>query len=128
MLRGTNETTLMSHAAPSKPPRAQPNFNFAGVKPAMLCGTHKLPGMQDVRNRMCEVPGCRVQPCFNFADVKPAVLCGTHKLPGMVDVKNRRGVGKGSSTKHAAVSRPPTDDGFLTPKSRTALLAPNFAL
>ena len=61
----------------------QPSFNYPGEMGGMFCGCHRLEGMVNVVNKMCEFPGCHKRPSLNYPGVRPAIRCGDHKLPGM---------------------------------------------
>ena len=63
-------------------------FDVEGGK-GSFCGTHKKPGMVDVRSKRCTEDGCDKQPTFDVEGGKGS-FCGTHKKPGMVDVKSKR--------------------------------------
>jgi hypothetical protein len=62
----------------------QPSFNYPGLMEGMFCGCHRLEGMINVVNKMCEIPGCHKRPSLNYPGVRPAIRCGDHKLPGMI--------------------------------------------
>jgi hypothetical protein len=68
--------------------KKRPFFGKEGFK-ALYCGTHKLDGMVDVKNKKCIQEGCNKQPAFAKEGEK-AIYCATHKLNGMVDVANKR--------------------------------------
>jgi hypothetical protein len=63
----------------------QPSFNYPGEMGGMFCGCHRLEGMVNVVNKMCEFPGCHKRPSLNYPGVRPAIRCGEHKLPGMTN-------------------------------------------
>ena len=67
----------------------QPSYNKAGEKKGIYCGTHKLDGMVDVKNKKCIYENCETIPYYNKAGEKKAIYCVTHKLDGMVDVKHK---------------------------------------
>jgi hypothetical protein len=50
-----------------------------------IAQVHRLPGMVNVVNKMCEVPNCFKRPSLNYPGVRPAVRCGEHKLEGMTN-------------------------------------------
>ena len=63
----------------------QPSFNYPGEMGGMFCGCHRLEGMINVVNKMCEHEGCHKRPSLNYPGVRPAIRCGEHKLPGMTN-------------------------------------------
>ncbi len=63
----------------------QPSFNYPGEMGGMFCGCHRLEGMVNVVNKMCEFEGCHKRPSLNYPGVRPAIRCGEHKLPGMTN-------------------------------------------
>ncbi len=63
------------------------SFGFKGEK-ATLCGKCRLPGMINVKVRLCKHEGCGKQPSFGFPNEK-AVFCATHKEEGMYNNKSR---------------------------------------
>jgi len=64
---------------------AQPSFALPGER-ARFCGTHRVGGMVDVKNKTCEL--CDAQPYFALPGER-ARFCGTHREDGMVDVVNK---------------------------------------
>ena len=63
----------------------QPSFNYPGEMGGMFCGCHRMEGMVNVVNKMCEFEGCHKRPSLNYPGVRPAIRCGEHKLPGMTN-------------------------------------------
>lgn len=58
-------------------------FNFPGVKTEWRCGTHKEPGMQNEKVRMCKAVGCTTQATWKLPDAPPD-FCSKHKPEGYV--------------------------------------------
>ena len=64
-----------------------PVFNYPQNEGSgKYCKHHALPGMVDVKNRKCNVEGCRIRPHYNWHDQNKGVFCFEHKLDGMTNV------------------------------------------
>ena len=64
-----------------------PTRNFPGLKRALMCLEHELPGMENVKNPRCQFPGCRAQcPSHNIPTETRGIFCKFHAEPGMIDV------------------------------------------
>lgn len=64
-----------------------PRFGFVGQKPS-VCGSHRQPGMVNLKDRRCEMEPCTIQPTFAFPGDKPR-YCSKHKCEGMVNVRHK---------------------------------------
>ena len=47
----------------------QPSFNMPGKVGGKFCAVHRLAGMVNVVNKMCEVPNCFKRPSLNYPGV-----------------------------------------------------------
>lgn len=65
-------------------------YNFPGENVSVFCVIHKMEGMVNVKNRVCNFLKCNKQPSFNYPDRSFGILCVDHKLPKMINVKKRR--------------------------------------
>ncbi len=63
------------------------SFGLKGEK-ATLCGKCRLPGMINVKVRLCKHDGCGKQPSFGFRNEK-AIFCFSHKEKEMYNTKSR---------------------------------------
>ncbi len=70
------------------------NAAYISVTPAQV---HRLAGMVNVVNKMCEVPNCFKRPSLNYPGVRPAVRCGEHKLEGMTNAFRKSTTPKSAS-------------------------------
>jgi hypothetical protein len=66
-----------------------PNYNYQGEKKRLYCSSHKLEGMIDVKNKICENNDCIKLPVFNYLNAQKPRFCNSHKLTGMVNVKDK---------------------------------------
>lgn len=66
-----------------------PNYNYSGEKKRLYCSLHKLDGMIDVKNKMCENVNCNRLPSFNYEKIKTPQFCALHKAINMINVKDR---------------------------------------
>ena len=74
------------------------SFGLPG-KLAVTCGTHKEPGMVNVRCKRCDHPdGCGKVPAFGLPGASRS-RCTTHKEPGMVNLLHKRCPHPGGCTK-----------------------------
>lgn len=62
----------------------RPTFGHDQGK-ASRCGTHRVAGMRDVKNKRCQHSGCNTQPNYGFVGGK-ALFCRTHMADDMWDV------------------------------------------
>jgi len=62
-------------------------FNVPTEKKGIYCVSHRLSGMINVINKLCEDPTCepRLRASFNFPGLKP-IMCSNHALDGMVNM------------------------------------------
>eukprot|EP00962_Isochrysis_galbana_P011311 scaffold3167_cov105-Isochrysis_galbana.AAC.3 len=67
-----------------------PSFGRLGEARGRFCAEHRLPGMEDVKNKKCEAAGCKRVPSFNVVDEMRGRFCAEHQLAGMEDVKNKK--------------------------------------
>lgn len=51
-----------------------------------VCNAHKQPGMEVIRNHICEVQGCTTRAHYNFPGQKTRIRCGPHREAGMFPV------------------------------------------
>jgi hypothetical protein len=69
-------------------------YNIEGESFGIYCNTHRDPGMQDIINRPCHHPGCKVRPSFNYSYLlvptcgyilleAPSIWNGRRKVPQM---------------------------------------------
>lgn len=65
-------------------------YNYPGETTSVFCVIHKLEGMVNVKNRVCNTVGCNKQPSFNYPDRSFGIMCVDHKLPKMINVKKRK--------------------------------------
>mmetsp|Transcript_7938 Transcript_7938/g.10467 ORF Transcript_7938/g.10467 Transcript_7938/m.10467 type:complete len:374 (+) Transcript_7938:68-1189(+) len=61
-------------------------YGYKG-KLRILCGDHKLPGMVNSKNRICESSTCIKTARFNYAGLKSGRFCMDHRLKDMTNVK-----------------------------------------
>ena len=73
--------------------------------PSRPSQVHRLPGMVNVVNKMCEVPNCFKRPSLNYPGVRPAVRCGEHKLDGMTNAFRKAPTPKSCNENGAAPHR-----------------------
>lgn len=67
------------------------NFNypeFEGI--GRFCKKHAKEGMVDVKNRVCDVIGCRTRPHFNYPGNKKGIRCLKHSEEGMINVVSEK--------------------------------------
>lgn len=65
-------------------------FNAPGEKKGKYCSTHKLEGMVNVINKMCEYQGCGgKRATFNIIGEKPK-FCGEHARDGMINLSAKK--------------------------------------
>jgi len=67
----------------------QANFNNPNEKTALYCGSCKLDGMIDIKNKKC-VSCCKKQATFNIPNEKTALYCGSCKLDGMINIVSKK--------------------------------------
>jgi hypothetical protein len=79
--------------------KKKPLYNDEDETKALYCGTHKLDGMVDVKNKKCIHPGCKTRPYYNVDGETKSLYCGTHKLDGMVDVISKKCIHPGCKTR-----------------------------
>jgi hypothetical protein len=65
-------------------------FNSPGEKKGKYCSAHKLNGMVNVINKMCEYQGCAgKRAIFNIIGEKPK-FCGEHATDGMINLSAKK--------------------------------------
>lgn len=66
------------------------NFNYPERPWTVVCGSHKLPRMVNVRSKRCEHENCMKQPQFNYPGETEGIRCSEHSLENMVNVKQKK--------------------------------------
>jgi hypothetical protein len=70
-------------------------FNFINETKAIYCSSHKLNGMIDIKNKICNYEECKKISNFNFENERKPIYCFTHKLDGMIDVTHKKCIFEG---------------------------------
>lgn len=65
-------------------------FGFSNDKLAKFCAEHKLDGMVNVIDHLCETIGCEKRAGFNYLGETKKRFCNEHRLENMVNVSNKR--------------------------------------
>ena len=65
-------------------------FGFSNDKLAKFCAEHKLDGMVNVIDRLCETIGCEKRAGFNYLGETKKRFCNEHRLKNMVNVTCKR--------------------------------------
>jgi hypothetical protein len=65
------------------------SFNYKGETTPVLCKTHAVSGMINLKDTKCLEPDCGKIPSFNVYGQKKALYCRLHKKPEMVNVREK---------------------------------------
>jgi len=69
--------------------RVSAGFNLNGEPKAKYCSTHKVEGMVNVVDKMCETCNVR-RAMYNYSGKTGGKYCISHKLENMINVKSKR--------------------------------------
>jgi hypothetical protein len=63
--------------------------NFSGEKKVKFCKEHALPGMVNIKAKLCIVDGCKTQASYN-EEGKTPLYCKEHSTPTMILLKRKK--------------------------------------